>query len=143
VLGVEYHTEPPAVPEATAWYLVRITPGAKVRATMRKLRVPVPAESDVVAVAFSPDARELATIGNVGEPIGRTGKEKLALRVYSVATGAVLRAWSGIFYVGFDAYTTLQWTANDYLAFARGWFAPAAPKKFLRRPDAAGHTPLG
>jgi hypothetical protein len=130
VLGVEYHPEPPAVPEASAWYLVHITPGAKVHATMRRLRVPVPAESGVVAVALSPDARELATIGNVGEPIGRTGKEKLALRVYSVATGAVLRAWSGIFYEGFDAYTTLQWTANGYLAFARGWFAPAAPGDF-------------
>jgi hypothetical protein len=131
VLGVEYHPEPPAVPEATAWYLVHLTPGAKFRATMRKLRVPVPSGTGVVAVALSPDARELATIGDVTGAIGRTGKERLALRVYSVATGALLRTWQGVFFGGFDAYTSLQWTPSGYLTFARSWFAPWAPREFF------------
>jgi len=132
VLGVEWHPQPPAVPQATAWYLVRVTPGPKFHATMRKLRVPAPqSDSAVDAVALSPNGEYIATLGNVGGAIGRTGKEKLALRVYTVATGARVSTWSGIFYEGFDAYDTLSWTANGYLAFARNWFAPVAPHDFF------------
>jgi hypothetical protein len=132
VLGVEWHPQPPAMPLATAWYLVRITPGPKIRATTRKLPVPAPTSGSAVdTVALSPDGREFATLGDVGGPIGRTGKQKLALRVYSVRTGAVLRAWPGVFYAGFDDYATLSWTADGQLAFARSWFTPAAPGEYF------------
>jgi hypothetical protein len=65
------------------WYLLRITPGGKAPARMTPL--PIPVRQDPAGVALSPDATKLA-VALPGTPA--------VLRVYSVATGALLRTWS-------------------------------------------------
>jgi len=70
----------------TVWYLLRIAPGS--RDPIRWTLLPVPADPghpSPAGVALSPDGTELA-VALPGSPA--------TLRVYSVATGALLRSWS-------------------------------------------------
>ena len=67
----------------TVWYLLRIAPGSAGPARLTPL--PVPVRQDPAGAALSPDGTELA-VALPGSPA--------ALRVYSVATGALLREWS-------------------------------------------------
>ena len=67
----------------TVWYLLRIAPGSATPARLTPL--PVPLRQDPAGAALSPDGTELA-VALPGSPA--------ALRVYSVATGALLREWS-------------------------------------------------
>jgi hypothetical protein len=98
--------ELPAPPTPTDWYLVQIKPGAKLRATVRKLRIPAPAANNYVfATAASPDGREVALIGD-----NAAGAEWL--RIYAVSTGALLRSWSGDLNVDWLSYITLSWTSG-------------------------------
>jgi hypothetical protein len=127
VLGAAPGLEPPAVPSATTWYLVRVQPGRgrAMAATVRKLRVPAPPPGGRAdTTALSPDGRELAVLGT--QPVS-AGSYAEFLRVYSVASGRLLHAWSGPLDVAWDAYTTLSWTAGGrQLAIGYTWFAKSA-----------------
>ena len=95
VLGANPNPQPPAIPSATEWYLVHVTPGATFRATERKLRIPGPRKDEfIAATALSPDGREVALVGT------HEGTYPAPLvmwvRTYSVATGALLRSWTGL-----------------------------------------------
>ncbi len=101
----------PAVVMPTDWYLVQIKRGPRLSATVRKLRLPALAKNNLAdATALSPDGREVALIGFNDYAYARPALEWL--RIYSVATGALLRSWSGYLNVNWDAYTTLSWTAG-------------------------------
>jgi hypothetical protein len=121
-LGAAPNLAPPAVPSASAWYLVRVRPGRAFTATVRKLRIPAPpsgARADTTAL--SPDGRELALLGT--QPVSKDSYTEF-LRVYSVATGKLLRSWSGPLNVAWDAYTTLSWTdGGRQLAIGYTWYA--------------------
>jgi hypothetical protein len=109
VLGANPNPEPPAIPSATEWYLVHVTPGATFRATERKLRIPGPGKDDWIAgTALSPDGREVALVGTHEGPY--PAPLVMWVRVYSVATGALLHSWSGLRSTTWDGYTTLSWT---------------------------------
>jgi hypothetical protein len=79
------------------WYLLRITPGATPATTLTKLSFPVPAAADVNGIALSPAGTSLA----VFYQLPKTGdgdfpySGPFTLAVYSVATGAALRTWTG------------------------------------------------
>ncbi len=134
VLGAAPNLRPPAVPAATIWYLVQVTPGPGFTATVRKLRVPAPPQgSRADTTALSPDGRELALLGT--QPVSKTGYTEF-LRVYSVATGRLLRSWSGPLNVAWDAYTTLSWTAGGRrLAIGYTWYARSAQYLGVRMLD--------
>jgi hypothetical protein len=67
----------------TVWYLLRIAPGSRDPARLTPLRIP--GEPNPVGAALSPDGTEVA-VALPGSPA--------TLRVYSAATGALLRSWS-------------------------------------------------
>jgi hypothetical protein len=142
VLGAAPGLQPPAVPSATTWYLVRVLPrrGGAMAASVRKLRVPGPPPGGRAdTTALSPDGRELAVLGTQPGP-----KQSYLefLRVYSVSSGQLLRVWSGPLNVAWDAYTTLSWTAgNRQLAVGYTWFASGGQFLGVRLVDVArpGH----
>lgn len=109
VLGGNPNPQPPAIPSATEWYLVHVTPGRTFRATERKLSIPGPGKNDwIAATAVSPDGREVAVLGTYE---GNTAASyQMWVRVYSTATGALLRSWSGLRNTDSGGYTTLSWT---------------------------------
>ena len=67
----------------TVWYLLRIAPGSSTPARLTPL--PLPVRQSYAGVALSPDGTQVA-VALPGRPA--------ALRVYSTATGALLREWS-------------------------------------------------
>jgi hypothetical protein len=71
------------VAASAVWYLLRIAPGGGARARLTPL--PIPVRQDPAGVAVSPDGTELA-VALPGSPA--------TLRVYSMATGNLLRTWS-------------------------------------------------
>ena len=113
VLGANPNPQPPAIPSATEWYLVHVTPGAAFRATERKLRIPGPGKDDwIAATSLSPDGREVALLGT--EEGAYPAPLEMWVRVYSVATGALLRSWSGLRNTTSGGYTTLSWTDRGH-----------------------------
>jgi hypothetical protein len=106
VVGTE-HYQPPSPTAPTSWYLIRITPGSPVSATVRALPIPVQASAWVSSMALSPDGKQLALMGFLG---GQT-----VLRTYSVTSGALLRTWThplprGTAVLAFPG--TLWWAAD-------------------------------
>jgi hypothetical protein len=111
------------------WYLVRILgAGARASLTMRKLPIPpTPVGTGISAIALSPDGTKLAV---VSERVTTDLHEQQVLRVYSVATGKVLHAWSspadqippidGAGYYGGDPSSTVVWVGERALAFNQG-----------------------
>jgi hypothetical protein len=80
------------------WYLLRVRPGATPVATVTRINFPVPSAADIDGIALSPDGTKLAmfyqTAGaGAGSAFPYSGPFTLA--IYSVATGAVLRSWTG------------------------------------------------
>jgi hypothetical protein len=78
------------------WYLLRIRPGATPVATVTRLNFRVPSAADISGVALSPDGTKLAVFYQVarkGDGFPYSGS--FTLGIYSVATGAVLRSWTG------------------------------------------------
>jgi hypothetical protein len=67
----------------TQWYLLRITPGGRTPARLAPL--PIPVRQAPAGVAISPDGTRLA-VALPGAPAN--------LRIYSIATGTLLRTWS-------------------------------------------------
>ena len=112
-----------------AWYVIRLQPGASVTALSR-LTLPVPAAADVNGIALSPDGTKLAVLYQVAsEGNGFPYSGPFTLGIYSVATGAALRTWTGTdpyhgsYGYGSDAlpdsHANLTWTSDGQrLAFA-------------------------
>jgi hypothetical protein len=118
----------PAVVMPTDWYLVQLKRGHGLTATVRKLRIPAPAKNSLAdATALSPDGREVALIGFTDYAYPKPTLEWL--RIYSVATGALLRSWSGYLNVNWDAYTTLSWTSGGRSLAIGYTFSVAASNK--------------
>jgi hypothetical protein len=80
------------------WYLLRIDPGGKIPA--RLTQVPIPVRQNPAGVAISPDGTELA-VALAGSPA--------TVRIYSIATGKVLRTWSATIP---GAVAVESWTAS-------------------------------
>ena len=119
-------------PGTTVWYLLRLRQGSS---PMTMVTLPIPVPQDPAGVALSPDGTQVAVAVN-GSPA--------TLRVYSVATGALLHTWSapsGKFAavnVSADSwqYTqlTLRWTTDGrQIAFA--WNAKAIRVLDATAPD--------
>jgi hypothetical protein len=132
------------------WYLVRVT-GTGSRVSLRMTKLPVPATpvgTEILAIALSPDGTKLAV--GTAPWTDNAANAKQALRVYSVATGAVLRTWTtppgpanwaimsgggG----GADPNTGVAWAGNHALAFGgtQKGYGPAYTIRVLdiSRPD--------
>jgi hypothetical protein len=98
VAGDGYTAAAAAVTLPRTWYLLRVSPSASPAAQLVRIPVPVtPAGQEVTALALSPDGSKLA-LAMLPHllPQGYKGVyvSPQLLRVYSVATGAVLRTWS-------------------------------------------------
>lgn len=121
----------------TAWYLLRLTPGAVRAATLTKLAIPAqPVGTQVSGIALSPDGSELAVMyqRDVWDVLNKQGHlvktGPLMLSLYSVATGRTLRTWTeqtNSFPAGYGWYwgrysnTTLTWLdGGRTLAFTDG-----------------------
>jgi hypothetical protein len=111
------------------WYVVRVV-GSGSRASLVMIRLPIPPTpvgTIVDAIALSPDGTKLAV---ASEPLSENPREQQQLRVYSVATGAVLHTWSssaGQFRPiaggggdGGDPNATIAWVGDRALAFNQG-----------------------
>jgi hypothetical protein len=73
-------------PRSPMWYLLRVTPGASSPVRLTRLPIPALPAWPVTALALSPSGRELA--------VTLIRQATTMLRIYSVATGKLLRAWS-------------------------------------------------
>jgi hypothetical protein len=74
-----------------AWYLLRIAPGSAHPYQLTKLPIKLPGDKPfVIAYALSPDGRELA----VESMPGTSTDDVIRLGIYSVSSGAELRAWT-------------------------------------------------
>ena len=125
VLGANPDPQPPAIPSATKWYVVRVTPGATFRAAERKLRIPGPGKDGfVAATAVSPNGRQVALLGTSEGPAAAPAVTWV--RIYSVATGALLHSWSSQLTVSWNGYMTLSWTDGGR-QLAIGYTFPLTP----------------
>jgi hypothetical protein len=133
-----------------AWYLVRIVgAGSGAALTMRKLPIPTtPVGTGISAIALSPDGTMLAV---ASEAVTDNPHEQQLLRVYSVATGAVLHTWSSPadqlppieadYLDGGDPNSTIAWVGDGGLAFNEGTRATPSGRTLevrvldLARPD--------
>jgi hypothetical protein len=121
------------------WYLLRIDPGSAKPAELTPLPIPATAQgTNVAAIALSPDGSELAV---ALQPDGLNNPSALTyLRVYSVATGALLHWWfaaaasdpsgqpqflAGPKYAGPDSNLALAWVGQRGLAFGYSRVIPA------------------
>ncbi len=78
------------------WYLLKIKPGATFVQTMTTLDFPLPNGADVNGIALSPDGTKFAVLYQAaGTSAGFPYNGPFTLGIYSVATGAVLRSWTG------------------------------------------------
>ncbi len=121
-----------------SWYLVRVSgTGSRIALTMTRLPIPpTPVGTDIVAIALSPDGTKLAV---ASEPVSDNIDVPQLLRVYSVATGAVLRSWSsapglvppieGGGGAGGDDNASVAWVGDRALAYYG--IAQEAPRKFI------------
>ncbi|HEX4398854.1 MAG TPA: hypothetical protein VH136_14550 [Trebonia sp.] len=79
------------VPPRT-WYLLRIVPGTSSQVRLTRLPIPDLKGDDVLAVALSGSGREIA-LGFIPN-YATSPQSPVQLRVYSVTTGKLERAWS-------------------------------------------------
>ncbi|HEY1818342.1 MAG TPA: hypothetical protein VGG83_00305, partial [Trebonia sp.] len=78
------------------WYLLTIRPGATPGQTLTKLDFPIPSGADINGVALSPNGEELAVLYQMpGNSKDFPYNGPFTLGIYSVATGAALRNWTG------------------------------------------------
>lgn len=117
VLGGEPNPQPPAPPTASDWYVVHVSLAPTPTATIRKLAITLPAGFQPDSTALSPDGSELAMSSEVPAQVRAGGAWAflIQLRLYSVATGALLGSWSGTVPGGPAAVVEdngLSWTAD-------------------------------
>ena len=127
--------------EPRTWSVLRIRPGAATGYTMTRLSLPVPPAADINGIALSPDGTKLAILYQVaGSGAGFPYNGPFTLGIYSVATGAALRTWTGAApYHGSYGYgadglpdpnANLTWTSDGQrLAFA--WRSSGGPSASL------------
>jgi len=103
------------------WYLLRIFPGSARPARLTPLSIPATAEQTVVhGIALSPDGAWLAVALRPDERDDPLGPAEL--RIYSVATGRVLRSWTAPAHstvipygsIGIDSDTSLTWLDDGH-----------------------------
>jgi hypothetical protein len=119
-----------AVASPQRWYLLRITPGQRVTATLT--RVPVTIPGTATGVALSPDGTDIAiaTLSPASRTpaAGASRGPRPGIALYSVATGDLLSQWQaasgeivavpGDQHASDDRAVTLRWTADGHwLAF--------------------------
>jgi hypothetical protein len=125
---------PPGFPQQAAlgWDLLRISPGAT-GYTLRRLSIPAtPRNTLIGGLALSPDGTELAVMIH-SDTVASLIEGTATLRIYSVATGQVLRTWQSeskqslnAIGANFNPNGTVTWLANGHgLAFA--WDAVEQP----------------
>jgi len=113
------------------WYLLRLTPGGTPAARLVRLPIPgVPEAFLAGGIAVSPDGTELA-VSSLDWHNAADGGQAEILRIYSVATGALLHTWgarltqsSATWFSGqaTDNHTSLFWIdGGRQLAFDYGW----------------------
>ena len=125
--------------DPTRWYLVRLTTGATVTATMRELPVRVP--ETALSAALSPDGTKLAVVsasGGLGKPGTKPTPLSLRLRIYSAATGAPLHEWSGSVQ-WYNSITLVTWTGDGHQVAFDINGSPRLEVRMLRV-DNAGHS---
>ncbi|MGH3290624.1 MAG: hypothetical protein ACRDP7_02340 [Trebonia sp.] len=132
------------------WYLLRIRPGAIPVTTLTRLSFPVPTAADVSGIALSPDGTKLALFYQVaGKGTAFPYSGPFTLGIYSVATGTVLRSWTGanpshgsLAYGSNDlpdSNSLLTWASNGQrLAFVYRLSTGADSSLYLREVDTAG-----
>jgi hypothetical protein len=110
-----------AVARPRTWYLLRIFPGSAQPARLTPLPIPATAEKTVVhGIALSPDGTRLAIALRPDENDDALGPAEL--RIYSVATGRVLRSWTAPAHstvipsgsIGIDSDTSLTWLEDGH-----------------------------
>jgi hypothetical protein len=128
VLSAMPRQDNPLMVGPRTWYLLRITPGAAQPAHLARLAIPsIPARDEIDGIALSPDGTKLAVLSQAAG--GGPAAGPFSLRVYSVASGALVHGWTGTDpYHGSYGYgsaappddnRTLSWTADGRrLAFA-------------------------
>jgi hypothetical protein len=101
------------------WYLLRIAPGTSTPAHLTRLPIPATAAGTrVEAMALSPDGRELAVA--LQPDADGSGHAPESLVLYSVATGAALRTWTG---PSGTILTPGEWFRVDSLNATLSWLA--------------------
>jgi hypothetical protein len=110
------------------WYLLRIAPGTAHSYQLTKLPIKLPGSSpDGIDFALSPDQRELA-IESLGDQPSTSDTDTIAL--YSVSSGAELRAWTAAKFTPGMAGGGLSWLSSGrQLAFTD---KPAGPGQLLQ-----------
>lgn len=112
------------------WYLLRIAPGTGRPARLARLPIPpTPDNTLVLGIALSPDGSRLAVLYQRLLGTASFVPGPITLQIFSVATGAALRTWTGpsdrtgpgetINSGYFDPNSTLTWmTGGRTLAFS-------------------------
>jgi hypothetical protein len=110
------------------WYLLRIAPGTAHSYQLTKLAIKLPGSSSGgIDFALSPDQRELA-IESVGDESSTGDTDTIAL--YSVPSGAELRAWTASKFTPGQASGSLSWLSSGrQLAFTD---IPPGPGQLLQ-----------
>lgn len=106
-------SNPDMVPDA--WYLLRIAPGAARPYQLAKVPIKLAGGSNayILAYALSPDDRELAVESQ--QASHDSGATTTTLAIYSVSSGAELRAWTTGGYSQELGYPdTLSWLAGGW-----------------------------
>ena len=102
------------------WYLLRISPGTSSPARLTRLPIPATPVSVFGAATVSESGSELALMVQPFHGMIRPTATTTTLRIYSVATGRLLRSWStnylhvlAVAYQGATPNNTLTWVDND------------------------------
>jgi hypothetical protein len=126
------------------FYLLRLAYDTGRPAELVKLPIPSPGTAEIEGIALSPDGTRLAVLYQPGKAFPATGP--FTLRVYSVATGALLHAWTApaprhssygyVYDIPPDPNATLSWTADGKrVAFVYGASAVSNASLYLRQVD--------
>jgi hypothetical protein len=134
------------------WYLLRIRPGATPAAVVTRLNFPVPSAADIDGIALSPDGTKLAMfyqVAGAGADGAFPYSGPFTLATYSVATGAVLRSWTGsnpshgsLAYGSNnglpDSNNLLTWTSDGQRLAFNYDISNSGTSRYLREVDQAG-----
>ena len=107
---------------SSSWYLLRIAPGTSSPARLTRLAIPELPEESLDALALSGSGQELAVGSSSRLPgFAPSARPPVWLRIYSVTTGKLERAWSTrdktVFAAAHDGFaatnTALTWVDDD------------------------------